>query len=107
MTTNPKRRAVIFAVAIVWILACLIRGFSGFLLCAPFALIVLGFVPPLRAPAVGMPMGWLVWFYDEDFGVNVGGPEAPITKAIQHWLGLRWDNDTAPVLLLMLAGGCI
>ena len=74
MSTSPKQRVVVFAVAIVWILACLARGFGGFALCAPLALLVLCFVHPLRLAAIGMLIGWLIWFYDGDFGLNVGGP---------------------------------
>ena len=49
-------------------------------------------------------MGWLVWFYDHDFLANVGGPSTPISDAITQHLGLQWDDDTSPLLLLMLAG---
>ena len=107
MCTNAKSRLVVFVVSIVWVFGTCAFGLSGFLLIAPLALVVLALVRPFRAPALGLLTGWLLWFYDHDFGVNVGGPEAPMSRAIRDWLGLRWDNDTAPVLLLMAAGGCV
>ena len=107
MRIKIKRGRAAAIVIVLWGLASLLFEFRGFVLGAPVALLVLAYVPVCRAPAIGTLAGWLVWFYDGDFGMNPGGPEAPISKAIQNWLGLGWDNYAAPVLFLMLAGGCV
>jgi hypothetical protein len=106
MTTNPKIRVAIFAASILCILAGLALGPGGFFLATPLVLLLLCFVPGARPAAMGILIGWFVMLYDDDFGLNLGGPEAPIQRGIRNLLGLRWDDYVTPVLLLMLGGGC-
>lgn len=65
----------------------------------------------IKTGALGTLSGFLLWFYDYDFLLNVGGPSTPISDSIREMVGI---NNTVspssifiPPVILILSGGVI
>lgn len=78
-----------------------------------FLLLVVLFLKGIcRIPVAGLLLGYMVWFYDYDFLLNMGGPSTPISDHICLRLGLKMCccgevEMLAPLFVLVLAGGFI
>lgn len=63
-------------------------------------------------PIAGFFLGCVVWFYDYEFLLNAGGPEAQISNFICTQLGSHMCSDREPQLfiplfVLILSGGAV
>ena len=112
MITSTEVRITIGTAVVVSVVSTCIFGWLGFVLSTPLALVFLLAVPRCRVSVVGMMVGWFLWFRDLDFGLNPGGPSAPLRKGILGALHIKsWEYSDAmsslvPMLVLM-AAGCV
>ncbi|TRZ77588.1 hypothetical protein D4R87_02440 [bacterium] len=58
----------------------------------------------LKYMIIGGVTGVLVWSYDYDFFINVGGPSAPISNSIRNFFSLG-HCSFVPLYILMIALG--
>jgi hypothetical protein len=58
------------------------------------------FMPRIKrwAPAAGAALGLMVWIYDNDFFLNAGGAEAPISRGI---LTATHTGSTGPLVFIL------
>jgi hypothetical protein len=75
-------------------------------------LVVVFFKRKNKIPIAGFLFGYIVWFYDYDFLLNMGGPSTPISNYLCEQMGLHMCccgriEMLAPLLVLVLSCGAI
>jgi hypothetical protein len=59
----------------------------------------------LKLGSMGAIFGFLIWFYDYDFLINMGGPNTPISDSISRFFGI--DFLFFPLIFLIAVFGIV